>query len=65
MTPKEKAKQLYNKMVVDFTIDGWQSKQCALVAVDEIIDVARDASNEVAASVIIYWSKVKQEIEQL
>ena len=37
MTPKEKANLLYNKMVVDFDIDHWQIKQCALIAVDEIL----------------------------
>ena len=30
MTPKEKALQLYNKMVVDFDIDHWQIKQCEI-----------------------------------
>jgi hypothetical protein len=62
MTPKEKAHQLYNKMVVDFSIDHWQTKQCALVAVDEIID-ALDKS--LIDADIEWWKEVKQEIEKL
>lgn len=62
MTPKEKANLLYNKMVVDFGIDHWQIKQCALVAVDEIID-ALDKS--LIDADIEYWKEVKNEIEKL
>jgi hypothetical protein len=62
MTPKEKANLLYNKMVVDFSIDHWQIKQCALVAVDEIID-ALDKS--LIDADIEWWKEVKNEIEKL
>ena len=57
MTPKEKAESLVNKMIVDFKIDAWQSKQCALIAVDEIlsIQVVKDG----------FWQQVKTEIENL
>jgi hypothetical protein len=61
MTAKEKAKDLYNKMIVDFTIDKWQSKQCALVAVDEIMN----ALEENGSWNYDYWNEVKQEIESL
>jgi hypothetical protein len=59
MTPKEKANLLYNKMVVDFDIDHWQIKQCALVAVDEILKAIGFSDNK------FYWEEVKQEIEKL
>ena len=63
MTPKEKAEELYNRMIVDFTIDKWQSKQCALIAVDEILSVIdRDANYQ---NVYAYFLEVKQEIEKL
>jgi hypothetical protein len=62
MTAKEKAKELYNKMIVDFTIDKWQSKQCALVAVDEIIKA--HIHNE-GIRHLKWWKEVKQEIESL
>ena len=62
MTPKEKAEELYNKMIVDFTIDKWQSKQCALIAVDEILEVVQ---NLYFMGTVDYWQEVKQEIEKL
>jgi hypothetical protein len=69
MTPKEKALELFNKFNNPDTTNYpyvHNAQQCALIAVDEIIEVARDAyDEEVVAAVIIYWSKVKQEIEQL
>ena len=65
MTPQEKALDLYNRMIVDFTIDKWQSKQCALIAVDEIIDTIEYSSQADEISKIIYWDKVKKEIEKL
>jgi hypothetical protein len=71
MTAKEKAKELYNKMIVDFTIDKWQSKQCALVAVDEIIksNPTSELSNPFLGNRtyenVNYWKDVKKEIESL
>jgi hypothetical protein len=66
MSPKEKAEQLYNKMVVDFDIDHWQTKQCALIAVDEVIaNIEPSVSMDVISARIKYWKEVKQEIERL
>jgi hypothetical protein len=65
MTPKEKANLLYNKMVVDFGIDHWQIKQCALVAVDEILNTIEYSSQADELSKVNYWIEVKQEIEKL
>ena len=63
MTPKEKANLLYNKMVVDFGIDHWQIKQCALVAVDEIIaNIEPSVSVDVIEARVNYWIEVKQKI---
>ena len=62
MTPKEKAEELYNKMIVDFTIDKWQSKQCALIAVDQILEVVQ---NLYFMGIVDYWQEVKQEIEKI
>jgi hypothetical protein len=80
MTPKEQAQELFNKM---FNIpDGgfgsigvYEAKQCALVAVDEILkdlkeslEVAEDlhphAKGLIAGS-LTGWQEVKQEIEKL
>jgi hypothetical protein len=66
MTPKEKADELIRKMTVDFSIEFEQSKLCALIAVDEILDVdCFDMSEEHFDNHIEYWKEVKQEINKL
>ena len=79
MTPKEKAKELEDKFFeytyrVKWDIDKnkWehnfdQSKQCALIAVDEILNNWKDeASIQFPyGKVITYWNIVKEEIEEL
>jgi hypothetical protein len=61
MSPQEKAKQLIDK----FTVVGLQQRnegiQCALIAVDEIINLLGDITN----NEIDYWESVKQEIGKL
>lgn len=62
MTPKDKAQQLVNKMQLDWGCNcchnDW-AKECALVAVDEIINLLGDITN----NEIDYWELVKKEIE--
>ena len=70
MTPHEKAKDIYQKMFNNmphpdetnaavFTI----TKQCALIAVDEIIfALSFHSDTELGEE---YWDEVKQEIENL
>jgi hypothetical protein len=74
MTPKEKAEELVEKInnelkwiEIDYQIDLYRDvKQCALIAVDEII-----ASNPIAFDEDDncieknWWKEVKQEIENL
>ena len=57
MSPKEKAKQLLRRMTVDMSIDKWQTKKCALIAVDEIISATGDHTTS-------YWEQVKEEIKK-
>ena len=58
MTPKEKAEELYNRMLPKSgVVFKLQAKQCALIAVDEILD--KDGYNN------DYWKEIKQEIHQL
>jgi len=76
MAPEEKAK----KLVVKFSkhaheCNNSDAKQCALIAVDEIINniykssslekyhINNDTMNEV--EVISYWQEVKKEIQNL
>ena len=70
MTPKEKAKELVDKYIeltlyhdkkYGISVDLENSKQCALIAADEVIN-----SMTVATSVHLpYWQQVKHEIENL
>jgi hypothetical protein len=67
MTPKEKAKELYQKYFSMITIERPIDKnaaipyvkQCALIAVDEVLGFLSYESH------IKYWQEVKQEIEAL
>jgi hypothetical protein len=64
MTPKEKAKELVDK----FTLVGLQQRnegiQCALIAVDEILNVTAGLNGWINGFQS-YWEEVKQEIEKL
>ena len=56
MTPKEKAKELIDKMLNE--TDLVSAKQCALIAVDEILKTNPYKARN-------YWHEVKTEIEKL
>jgi len=60
MIPKEKAKDLLNKLGVYFS-ENAQAKQCALIAVDEILKINKLQDIESQN----YWLEVKQEIDKL
>ena len=73
MTPKEKANEIVKKMFHNLNVKidinrVNEAKQCALIAVDEILSLMikfhnrhiEDNSNE-----IIFWECVKEEIEKL
>ena len=68
MTPKEKAQELFDKI---YNISGLtkESKQCALIAVDELIEshLLLTTTHEAEPSIRCktYWQEVKQEIELL
>ena len=74
MTPKEKAEELVDKMrdEIPCHCDDWeQAKQCALIAVDEVIDQweyiyvhIADGMGELNPN-LKYWKEVKREIENL
>jgi hypothetical protein len=62
MTSKQKAKELYDKFVYWLPDSGDISKQdvqqCALIAVDEILNNCYEVMKP-------FWLEVKQEIEKL
>ena len=68
MAPKEKAKDLVFKYdFLQAVIEGfsfYDAKQCALIAVDEILDDG-NASSPFEEYRIMYWQEVKREIELL
>ena len=72
MTPKEKAEELVNKylpIVNGGEVYSWvieKTKQCALIAVDEILKSnPYDVSKTDMDSTIDFWQEVKQEIEKI
>jgi hypothetical protein len=81
MTPKEKARELidkyldienYNNLNLDLFCDECgmniqSAKYCALIAVDQIIKLLVDLSNNnfTYLTEVMYYQKVKQELEKL
>ncbi len=63
MTPKEKAQELLDKMA--FEVCKTDAKQCALIAVDEILYVIVTIYDYDFEKLNPYWEEVKQEIEKL
>ena len=74
MTPKEKAEELvsrYRKEILKgkYRVNGFIveeiSQECALIAVDEIIDAIDWHEYEVPNDQLNFWFEVKREIENL
>ena len=63
MTPKEKAEELVIEMKIDYTVPYIIAQQCALIAVDELIEEAYFTDGYYDRQE--YWHEVKQEIEKL
>ena len=68
MTPKEKAEELFAKYVFltisDMSDENFnQTKQCALVAVDEVLNEENHFIQTDAH--LLYWEQVKEEIHNL
>lgn len=64
MTPKEKAKELFDKFYMAIPSDEMglcdeASRLCALIAVDEVLSVCWYKKD------MEYWDEVKQEIDAL
>jgi len=67
MTPKEKAVELVHKFGMENQYYE-RAKQCALIAVDEIIEsIPKEPSIYTVQRIgsIMFWVEVKQEIEKL
>jgi len=67
MTPKEKAKELYSKyefVYIQNYTSSHEVKQCALIAVDEIIN-DQNGDDSTVGNKSWWWNEVKKEIEAL
>jgi hypothetical protein len=74
MTPKEKAKEMYDKMLNSdiMNMTKYCAKQCALMAVDEILnnncgsrtDEANATNSEIYCDEY-FWNDVKSELQSL
>lgn len=68
MTPKEKAKDLireYDFVYIPNYTSKHEVKQCALIAVDEILNIDNIKPYILHKEIIEYWENVKQEINKL
>ena len=68
MTPKQKAKELFNKYYLLIDIKNYENtKNCSLIAVDELLEATKkyDYTLGPKPSYNDYWLKVKYEIEKL
>jgi hypothetical protein len=72
MTAKDQADDLFREMLLELDWNGYEpstkkiAKKCAFIAVDRIIEeVAESADDEVKFMRIIYWERVKREINNL
>ena len=70
LPPKEKAQELYDKYYIvcqEFTEEiqcSIQAKQCAKIAVDEIIEAIDWHYYETPNNEIEYWQEVKHELNK-
>lgn len=71
MTPKEKAQELFDKYYIvcqEYTEEiqcSIQAKKCALIAVDEILEMDLPILEEDADGFYDYWQEVKHEINNI
>jgi plasmid rolling circle replication initiator protein Rep len=74
ITPKQKAEELVEKYkdyaytnVFSFRIESnlYNAKACAVIAVNEILDINQEVWDDFHADYFGFWVDVKQEIERL
>ena len=83
MTPKEKAKELFEKfylcmpfkdvkltscdenpeLIID--MEKLSAKQCALISVNEVLEIIRYHGTDIGKHSLLFWQQVKTEIEAL
>ena len=66
MKPRLKAKELYRKYHLIYTLNNYEAKQCALITIDEIINCDSFFKTlEDTKEFTKYWQEVQSEIKKL
>jgi hypothetical protein len=65
MEAEKKAKELVDKFSNVALLDSYEAKQCAIIAVDEILNAIRYTDAENDLGYVGFWQEVKREIEKL
>jgi hypothetical protein len=65
MTPLKKARELVKKYLYLYNTNINESKQCALIAVEEIINIDNIKPYVLHKEIIKFYQEVKKEIELL
>jgi hypothetical protein len=65
MTPKEKARELVKKYLYLYNTNINESKQCALIAVDEVLNIDNIKPYILHKEIIEFYQEVKKEIEKI
>tara|TARA_R110000803_G_scaffold41432_1_gene89045 strand:+ start:452 stop:652 length:201 start_codon:yes stop_codon:yes gene_type:complete len=66
MTPKEKAIELVNKFLQIYDGRVPQGKKCALICVDEVLELQLELSHDDnVANISDFYKEVKEEINKL
>lgn len=65
MTPKEKAIEVVNKYLQIYDGRVIEAKRCALIAVDEILNIDNIKPYILHKEIIEFYKEVKKEIEKL
>jgi hypothetical protein len=64
MTPKEKAQELFMRNF-EITVDDYCAKECALIAVYEVLDALANTDINQFQFGWHYWKEVMNEIQKL
>lgn len=63
LDPKKEAERLINEF--SLTVDGAVSRECAMIAVDEILNIIDGFWHYEAEATVVFYKRVKEEIQSL
>ena len=62
MTPEQKADHLIRMYTLDFTMDFYQTRLCALICVNELINECEKHFEAISRNRIEYWHEVRDHL---